>query len=50
MTNKLKNDYFPKQPQPAPNLQSKMTPIRDDGAGTYIGYEHLSESIDVSMM
>lgn len=44
MTNKnekYKIKHFPKQSQPAPGLQNRMSPIPDDGAASYIGHDRL---------
>lgn len=34
-------EYFPKQSQPEPGLQSRMSPTPDDGAAGYVGHERL---------
>lgn len=33
--------HFPKQQQPEPGLQSRMSPTPDDGAASYVGHERL---------
>lgn len=38
---KYKIKHFPKQSQPAPGLQNRMSPIPDDGAASYIGHDRL---------
>lgn len=44
MTDELKKEYFPKQAQVEPGLQSQMTPTPEDGSASYTGHGRLENS------